>query len=166
VSPAISSAKRRHGVYRPAVLFLPRGHLRPIHLVRQRLADLFLDTLPYAAHTTASDALWVGLPVLTCRGTTFAGRVAASVLKAIGLPELATHSMEDYEALAVTLARTPSALAEVKAKLLSNRETHPLFDTARFTRHLERAFTTMVERQRRGERPASFAVPPEPTRLL
>ena len=104
--------------------------------------------------------------MLSCRGTTFAGRVAASLLKAIGLPELATQSMDDYEDLAVTLARTPSALAEVKAKLLRNRETHPLFDTGRFTRHLERAFATMVERQRRGEPPASFAVPSEPTRLL
>jgi protein O-GlcNAc transferase len=151
------------GISSGRLIFAPR--VSPAdHLARQRLADLFLDTLPYGAHTTASDALWVGLPVLSCRGTTFAGRVAASLLKAVGLPELVTHSMIDYEALAVTLARTPSALADVKAKLLRNREIHPLFDTARFTRHLERAFSTMVERQRRGERPASFAVPTEPQR--
>jgi predicted O-linked N-acetylglucosamine transferase (SPINDLY family) len=130
------------------------------HLARQRLADLFLDTLPYNGHTTASDALWAGLPVLTCAGSAFAGRVAASLLNAIGLPELVTHNLADYEALALHLARDKAALAAIKAKLHANRLTMPLFDTDRFRRHLEAAFTTMWERHNRGEPPDSFAVPP------
>jgi len=129
------------------------------HLARLRLADLFLDTLPYNAHSTANDALWAGLPVLTCLGNSFAGRVAASQLQAVGLPELVTESLSTYEALALKLAREPERLAAVKAKLQRNRETHPLFNTARFTRHLESAFTIMWERHQRGDRPASFAVP-------
>jgi predicted O-linked N-acetylglucosamine transferase (SPINDLY family) len=129
------------------------------HLARLGLADLFLDTLPCNAHTTASDALWAGLPVLTCMGSTFAGRVAASLLHAIGLPELVTHTREDYEAKALSLARDPAALAEIRAKLARNRDAAPLFDTARFTRHLEAAFSEMSERARRGEPPRSFAVP-------
>jgi protein O-GlcNAc transferase len=130
------------------------------HLARQGLADLFLDTLPYNGHTTASDALWAGLPVLTCAGSAFAGRVAASLLNAIGLPELVTHNLADYEALALHLARDKAALAAIKAKLHANRLTMPLFDTDRFRRHLEAAFTTMWERHNRGEPPDSFAVPP------
>src|SRR5207244_6360953 len=90
------------------------------HLARHRLADLFLDTLPYNAHTTASDALWTGLPVLTCRGTAFAGRVAASLLAAVGLPELVTDSLEAYEALALQLARKPSLLSGLCARLAQN----------------------------------------------
>jgi len=134
---------------------------RPEHLARQRLADLFLDTLPYNAHTTASDALWAGLPIVTCTGATFASRVAASLLTAVGLPELVTHSLDDYEALALRLAREPAELAALKAKLASNRTTTPLFDTAAITRHLEQAYATMVERHRRGEPPAAFVVPGE-----
>jgi len=130
------------------------------HLARHRLADLFLDTLPCNAHTAASDALWAGLPVLTCAGSAFAGRVAASLLNAIGLPELVTHNLADYEALALHLARDKAALAAIKAKLSANRLTMPLFDTDRFRRHLEAAFTTMWERHNRGEPPESFAVPP------
>ena len=128
------------------------------HLARQRLADLFLDTLPYNAHTTASDALWAGLPVLTCLGETFAGRVAASLLRAIGLPELITTSLDEYEALALKLASDPALLATIKSKLVQNRETYPLFNTARFTRHIEAAYITMWERYQRGEPPAAFAV--------
>lgn len=130
------------------------------HLARHRLADLFLDTLPYNAHTTACDALWTGLPLVTRKGTSFAGRVAASLLTAIGLPELIAHSLAEYEALALNLATDRSALAAVKEKLARNRGTHPLFDTARATRHLESAFVTMLERHRRGEAPASFDVKP------
>ena len=128
------------------------------YLARQHHADLFLDTLPYNAHTTASDALWAGLPLVTCLGEAFAGRVAASLLKAIGLPELITTSLEDYEALALQLARDPALLGGIKDKLLRNRDTHPLFDTARFTRHLEAAYTAMWQRYQRGEPPAAFAV--------
>jgi predicted O-linked N-acetylglucosamine transferase (SPINDLY family) len=128
------------------------------HLARCRLADLCLDTLPYNAHTTASDALWTGLPVLTCLGTTFAGRVAASLLNAIGLNELITHTLGEYEALALELATNRERLADIRSKLAENRATHPLFDTDRFRRHIEAAYTTMWERQQKGEPPESFAV--------
>ncbi len=132
------------------------------HLARQRLADLFLDTIPYNAHTTASDALWAGLPVLTCCGKSFTGRVAASLLTAVGLSELITHSLADYEALALRLARDRSLLASIKTKLIRNRENYPLFDSKRFTRHLEAAYTMMWEIWQRGESPRSFDVAPEP----
>ena len=127
------------------------------HLARLKLADLVLDTLPYSAHTTASDALWAGVPVLTRLGETFTGRVAASLLNAIGLPELIAHSLAEYEARARELARDTVLLAATKAKLAKNRETMPLFDTARITRALEAAYSEMWARHRRGERPASFA---------
>ena len=116
------------------------------HLARHRLADLFLDTLPYNAHTTASDALWAGLPVLTRIGETFAGRVAASLLKAINLPELIATTAEAYEQMAIDLATHPEKLAAIKRKLAENRLTTPLFDTKLFTKHLEAAYTTMYER--------------------
>jgi protein O-GlcNAc transferase len=128
------------------------------HLARHRLADLFLDTLPCNAHTTASDALWMGLPVLTREGTAFAGRVAASLLYAVGLPELVTHSLEEYEALALKLATDPPRLGSIRRKLEANRLTHPLFDTDRFRRHIEAAYTAMWETWQLGEPPASFAV--------
>ena len=128
------------------------------HLARHRVADLFLDTLPYNAHTTASDALWAGLPVLTREGTAFAGRVAASLLHAIGLPELVTHSIEDYEALALRLARDPSLLQGYRNRLATNRLTHPLFDTERFRRHIEAAYLQMWEIWQRGDQRTTFAV--------
>src|SRR5258708_32184005 len=109
------------------------------HLARLKLADLVLDTLPYGAHTTASDALWVGVPVLTRLGETFAGRVAASLLNAIGMPELITHSLAHYESRASELAQNASLLTSMRAQLANNRETMPLFDTARITRNLEAA---------------------------
>ncbi len=129
------------------------------HLARHRLADLFLDTLPYNAHTTASDALWAGLPVLTCQGTTFAGRVGASLLRAIGLPGLITESLGEYESLALRLASTPQALDEIRDQLAHNRAVAPLFDTDRFRRHIEGAYVDMWQRNQRGESPASFPVP-------
>ena len=130
------------------------------HLARHRLADLFLDTLPYNAHTTACDALWTGLPLVTCRGGAFAGRVAASLLTAVGMPELVASSIEAYEALALRLATDSAALAAIRAKLAANRDTHPLFDTALSARHIENAFGEMMARHRRGEPPTSFAVLP------
>lgn len=130
------------------------------HLARQTCADLFLDTLPYNAHTTASDALWVGLPLVTALGATFAGRVAGSLLRAAGMPELVTDSLEAYEALALKIARDPTMLAGLKAKLAANRDSCALFDTRRITRHLEAAYTGMWERAMRGEAPESFAVAP------
>jgi protein O-GlcNAc transferase len=128
------------------------------HLSRHRLADICLDNLPYCAHTTASDALWTGTPLVTCIGTTFAGRVAASALEAVGLPELITRSQEDYEALALKLARDPDLLADIKAKLWRQRTSAPLFDADRYTRHVESAYATMYERHQRGEAPEGFAV--------
>ena len=144
----------RRGVAPERLVFAPAVPLVANHLARYRQADLFLDTLPYNAHTTASDALWSGVPVLTCLGATFAGRVAASVLKAIGLDELVTRSLEDYEALALKLARDASYLASVKQKLARNRETFPLFDTERATRQIESAYVMMWERYQRGEMPS------------
>ena len=147
------------GVDPARLVFASRSPL-PDHLARHRLADIFLDTLPYNAHTTASDALWMGLPVVTGKGDTFAGRVAASVLHAAGLPELVTESLQDYEALALRLARDPPMLASIKAKLAANREIMTLFDVARFTRHLEAAYITMHERHLREQPKESFAVDP------
>lgn len=128
------------------------------HLARHQAADLFLDTLPYNAHTTASDALWAGLPLVTCQGAAFAGRVAASLLHAIGLPELVTHSLDEYEKLALRLARDASLLREFRERLWRNRRTNPLFDGARLARHLEAAYTTMHDIWQRGEKPRSFAI--------
>jgi len=132
------------------------------YLARQILADLFLDTLPYNAHGTGSNALGAGLPVLTCRGATFAGRVGSSLLCAAGLPELVTNSLEEYEALARKLATDGELLRSIRRKLEANRATSPLFDTARLCRHVEAAYQIMAERYRRGEAPAGFSVPPIP----
>jgi predicted O-linked N-acetylglucosamine transferase (SPINDLY family) len=149
----------KRGVAADRLVFAP--WMKPEdHLARHRLADLFLDTLPYNAHTTASDALWAGLPVVTCLGATFAGRVAGSLLSAIGMPELITSSLEDYEALALRLARESTALLAAKQKLAASRDSAPLFDTRRFTRHIEAAYVEMWDRQRRGQGPGSFAVDP------
>jgi predicted O-linked N-acetylglucosamine transferase (SPINDLY family) len=131
------------------------------HLVRHRLADLFLDTLPYNAHTTASDALWAGLPVLTQLGQAFAGRVAASLLNAVGLPEMITRDAAAYEALAIALGRDPARAAALKAKLAAAIPTAPLFNTPRFTRHLEGAYRMMWQRHAAGLAPEGFAVPAE-----
>ena len=129
------------------------------HLARHRAADLFLDTLPYNAHTTASDALWSGLPVLTCLGETFASRVAASLLYAIGLPELITRTGEEYEAQAIDLANSPEKLKQIRLKLSRNRLTMPLFDTKSFTKHIEGAYTMMSDRYRAGLAATHLHVP-------
>ncbi len=149
----------KRGIASQRLIFAPRMDFAD-HLARHRQADLFLDTLPYNAHTTASDALWAGLPLLTCLGTTFAGRVAGSLLKAAGLDALVTHSLEEYEALAFKLAHDPARLASLKATLACNRNTFPLFNTARAARHIEQAYTTMVDIRRRGESPRRFSVEP------
>lgn len=124
------------------------------HLARQKLADLFLDTFNYNAHTTTSDALWVGLPVVTKLGEGFAARVAASLLTAIGLPELITESEEAYEALALALAKDPNELAKIKLKLEANRLTQPLFDSETYTRHLETGYQMAYDRYFTGHSPA------------
>jgi protein O-GlcNAc transferase len=150
----------RRGVAPERLVFAPSLPDVADHLARQRQADLFLDTLHYNAHTTASDALWAGVPVLTRLGSTFAGRVAASLVHAAGLPELVTESLADYEALALKLAREPELIGAMKKKLARNRDSCPLFDTARFTRNIEAAYTTMWQRAQRAERPEDFAVAP------
>jgi len=116
------------------------------YLSRYQACDLFLDTYPYNAGTTASDALWAGLPVLTLMGESFASRVAASLLSAIELPELITNTQEEYEALAIELATNPNKLADIKLKLANNRLTTALFDTPLFTKNLESAYIKMHER--------------------
>jgi predicted O-linked N-acetylglucosamine transferase (SPINDLY family) len=152
-------AKAR-GVDPERLIFAPYVKRVEDHFARQRIADLFLDTLPYNAQTTASDALWAGLPVLTCLGGALPGRVAASVLTAVGLPELITHSLEEYEALATSLVQGPERLRRIRDKLASNRLTYPLFDTARFTRHLEAAYEQMARMHKQGEAPRHFSVTP------
>ena len=132
----------------------------PEHLARHRLADLFLDSFPYNAHTTTSDALWAGLPVLTLAGRTFASRVAGSLLRTIGLPELITTSLEDYEAMALRLARNPGLLAELRTRLESNRKTCGLFDGGQFARNIEKAYVAMWEIYMAGEKPRAFTVSP------
>jgi predicted O-linked N-acetylglucosamine transferase (SPINDLY family) len=139
------------------LVFAPRAPL-PEHLARHRHADLFLDTLPCNAHTTASDALWAGLPVLTCAGSTFAGRVAASLLAAAGLPELVAASLVDYERAALALARDPDRLAALRERLARNRETSALFDLPRLTAQLEAAYVRMWRQWSAGEAPALFRV--------
>jgi predicted O-linked N-acetylglucosamine transferase (SPINDLY family) len=135
------------------------GHVPyPEHLARFAIADLFLDTFPYNAHTLASDALWGGCPVLTCSGRTFASRVAGSLLQSLGLPELICRSLSDYEALAVALARDPERLRGIRERLEKARHSAPVFDAQRFTRNLEKAFLTIWDLYRRGESPRPFAV--------
>lgn len=155
----LQDSARASGVDPTRLVFAPR--VAPAdHLARHRLADLFLDTLPYNAHTTASDALWAGLPVLTCAGVTFAGRVAGSLLGSLGLQELVTFNLNDYEALALKLARDPGLLAGLRAKLALNRASAALFDTDRFRRHIEAAYASMWVTWQRGEPPQGFAVGP------
>jgi len=128
------------------------------HVSRLALADLFLDSLPYNAHTTASDALWAGLPLITCRGEAFAGRVAASLLRAVGLPELITDSLEEYESLALKLAKDPTLLQSYRDRLTRDPARLPLFDTARTTRHIEAAYEEMMARWTKDMAPEGFAV--------
>lgn len=148
----------KRGVDPNRLVFARREKLLADHLARHRLADLFLDTLPYNAHATASDALWMGLPLVTCYGEAFAGRVAASLLQAIGLPELVTKNLADYEILATRLAMDPSLLQSSRQKLEDNRLRQPLFDTHRFRQDIEAAYTTMWEIWQRGETPQAFGV--------
>ncbi len=145
------------GVDGARILFAPD---RPPadHLARLSLADLFLDTLPYNAHTTASDALWAGVPLLTLRGKAFAGRVAASLLTAAGLEELITETPEDFEALAVKLATDAKALKKLRDKLKKNRATCDLFNTEKTTRAIEAAYSQMWQRWLAGEKADSFSI--------
>jgi predicted O-linked N-acetylglucosamine transferase (SPINDLY family) len=142
----------------PERLVFARHAPVPEYLARLALADLFLDTFPYNAGATANDALWAGLPVLTCGGDCYVGRMAGSLLHAIGLPELATASPAEYEARALELARHPARLKELRRRLADNRTRLPLFDMARYTRGIEAAYTGMWERWHAGEPPAAFRI--------
>jgi protein O-GlcNAc transferase len=128
------------------------------HLGRHRHADLFLDNLPCNAHTTASDALWAGLPVLTCSGETFAGRVAGSLLTAVGMPELITESLEQYEQTALALARDPQRLIALRQTLQKNRDTSALFDLPKLTGNIEAAYARMWQTRLSGAKPAAFSI--------
>lgn len=145
------------GIDPARLVFAPRRE-PPQHLARHRLADLFLDTLPVNAHTTASDALWAGLPLITCAGRSFVSRVAGSLLHAVGLDDLVTHALEDYERLALGLARDPARLGAIRRQLDAARMMAPLFDCDATRRALEAAYHQMWEIRRRGEPPRSFAV--------
>jgi predicted O-linked N-acetylglucosamine transferase (SPINDLY family) len=149
---------QRCGIDSGRLIFAPKLSSRDEHLTRLSLADLFLDTAPYNAHATASDALWAGVPVITCSGDSFASRVAASLLQAVGLAEMVTTNLADYEAMALRLARDPARLQALRAKLAANRLDHPLFDTARSCRHIEAAYRIMWQRAEEGEAPQNFAV--------
>jgi predicted O-linked N-acetylglucosamine transferase (SPINDLY family) len=149
------------GVEPQRLVFAPRVTM-PEHLARHAHADLFLDTRHFNAHTTASDALWAGLPLLTCAGATFAARVAASLLRACGLPELVVDNLHDYERLAVRLAADPQQLAALRDRLAQGRSTCPLFDTGRFTRGIERAYVAMMQRLHDGLAPDHLVIPGDP----
>lgn len=153
----LRSEAARQGIDAARLVFAGRLP-QPEHLARQRLADLFLDTLPCNAHTTTGDALWAGLPVLTRLGEAFAGRVAASLLHAVGLPELVVATPEEYEALAIQLATDSVRLGEIRARLARNRLAEPLFDTRRFARAIEAAYTEMHRRHLAGAAPDHLSV--------
>jgi predicted O-linked N-acetylglucosamine transferase (SPINDLY family) len=145
------------GIDPARLVFAAKLHIAE-HQARYALADLFVDNLPINAHTTASEALWAGLPVVTCAGEVFVGRVAGSLLHACGLPELVTHTLADYEALAMRLATDPALLAGLRERLEQARLTAPLFDMERYARNLDSAFTYMVRLYERGSPPTAFAV--------
>jgi predicted O-linked N-acetylglucosamine transferase (SPINDLY family) len=157
----LRAAAAAHGVDPARLVFAPSVE-HATHMARQPLADLFLDTTPYGAHTTGSDALWAGVPLLACPGATFASRVGASMLQALELPELIAPSLAAYEALAGALADDPARLAALRARVAAARARAPFFDAARFARHLEYAFEHMAARQRAGAAPAPFDVPALP----
>lgn len=154
-NPTAAANLKRHapafGLDPARLIFAPR--IPPDeHLARHKLADLFLDTLPYNAHTTASDSLWVGVPLVTCPGESFPARVAASLLTAVDMPELITPTLADYEALAIALAQDPARLQGLKDRLAATRGTAPLFDTDAFTRNIEAAYVRMLDTHRAAGR--------------
>ena len=153
----LKNQAKTHGILPDRLIFSSRMPLTK-HLARHKQADLFLDTFPCNAHTTASDALWAGLPLLTQQGQTFPGRVAASLLQAIGLPELIAKNRDEYVALAIEYGKNAEKLAQIKQKLASNRLTTPLFNTAEFTTHLENIFSQMVARQHAKLVPADIHI--------
>jgi len=164
-SPAMEANLRREAEARgvdPRRLIFATRQSKDRHLARHRHADLFLDTLIYNAHTTASDALWAGVPVVTCPGRAFPSRVAASLLTAVDLPELICPDLDAYEALAVRLALTPASLDGIRARLAANRATSPLFDTAGYVRDLERAYEMIWAEACSGRRMRRLEIPAAP----
>lgn len=149
------------GVASDRIFFMPFMD-QASYLANYRLADLILDTYPYNSGTTASNALWAGCPMVTCTGHNFVSRQAGSLLITVGMPELVTHSLTDYEALALALANDPIRLANIRQRLQDNLQTSPLFNTPRFTRHLESAFEAMWQRFRSGQQPDHIFVPKRP----
>lgn len=149
------------GIARERVIFADRADYAE-HIARLPAADIGLDTFPYNGHTTTSDQLWAGLPVPTYKGSHFASRVTESLLTAAGIAELVAEDARSYVDLCVSLIEDRPRLQAVREKLGAQRATCPLFDTMRFTRHLETAFQIMVERERAGLAPDHFAVPPLP----
>jgi predicted O-linked N-acetylglucosamine transferase (SPINDLY family) len=164
-SPAVVAnlrgAAAARGVDPDRLVFAPRVS-RAEHFARHALAGVFLDTAPFGAHATGTDALWCGLPLIALRGATFASRVSSSLLAALDLGELVTSALNDYEAVAFRLATEPDALTAIRNKLHRNRGTQPLFDTDGWRRAIEQAYLTMIERARHGLPPATFDVPYEP----
>jgi predicted O-linked N-acetylglucosamine transferase (SPINDLY family) len=161
-SEAVNTNLRKEAAARgvdPDRLIFARPLSAAEHLARQSLADLFLDTWPWGGHTMASDALWSGVPVLTMPGANFASRVGASLLTAVGLPELICASREAYVATAVALAQDPLRARALRQRLGANRLVSPLFDISRFCCDIENTYKEMATRQRRGERPQSFIAP-------
>lgn len=154
----LRSEARAHGIPAERLVFASPIAEMADHLARMGLADLFLDTLPYNAHATAANALWAGIPVVTCLGNAFAGRVAASLLRAVGLPQLIARDLREYERIALDLANNAESRLGIRAELLQRRRDAPLFDTDRHRRSLESAFGRMQALVRRGERPAAFDV--------
>jgi len=161
-NPLFAASMRREiaqaGVDPARLIFAPPLE-NAAHVARLALGDLFLDSLPYNAHTTASEALWAGLPLITCRGEAFAGRVAASLLRAAGLSDLITDSLEAYESLALKLARDPGFLRSCRERLTRERGRLPVFDTGRTTRQIEAAYEEMVARRAKGLLPTGFSAP-------
>ena len=157
VAGNLRSEAEKRGVDSGRLIFAPLAPPAE-HLGRHRHADLFLDTLPCNAHTTASDALWAGLPVVTCCGDTFAGRVAGSLLMAIDMPELVTTSLEEYEQAALALARSPQRLIALRRKLQNNREASALFDLPKLTGNIEAAYARMWQTWLAGQTPAAFSI--------
>jgi predicted O-linked N-acetylglucosamine transferase (SPINDLY family) len=146
---AINNLKKeaaKFGINENRLIFAERLPLMEDHLSRIKLADLFLDTLPFNAISIASDALRMGVPVLTCKGNSFASRVAASLLSAVELPEMITTTQDEYELLAIELAINPEKMKTIKEKLVNNLTTAPLFNTSLYTQHLEAAYSKMYER--------------------
>ena len=154
----LRNAAAASGLDPARLVFAPRAE-QEFHIARHAQADLFLDTAPVNAHTTAADALWTGLPVITCPGSTLVGRCAGSMLRTLGLPELIVPDLAGYEALALGLARDPARLAVLRGRILERRRSSPLFDAAHYARNFEAAYRIMAERHRAGLKPEPFAVP-------